>query len=371
MNIARWSFILLTAISGRAAAEEANITLDELRAALRFQLTSLRSISAKYAISFEPNGTDHTLRTWGPDAHEWAEQDDRRLIRRTFPRGSTRPNSMYSFDGALAYDYVWPTDPAARGGLKISKTLNPGYSSVFTPSRLIGRSIIVVDCDVLDIVGDPSAVLDGRERIGEEECWRIDLDGVDTGTSVPAHVSVFLDPRHDYLPKRISVDRMIGGKNIQLSCETDEFSRVRDNAANDERWFPTRAAFYQAGGRHIMGLSEVIINDFMSDEHFRPDVPDGTRIYDWTGGDEVASIAGGRRALDSIVDESAELAKQQVEKRKGELAQKRKAGAAALDASVSPGWPVSRMAAYACVVAIVMGLAAWVKRAFPRRFRSE
>jgi hypothetical protein len=352
------SLVLLTAVSGGAVADDADLTLDELRAALRFQLTSLQSISAKYEISYQPNEKDGVGRPWGPDAYEWAEQQDRKLLISFAPERQPKPpNVLRSFDGELAYDYDWTTDPAERGKLKISKTMNRSYSLAMTPNRLIGRNIIVADRSILDIVDNPAAVLVGREKIGAEDCFRIDLEGVDTGTSVKAKVTVFLDPRHDYLPKRISVDRTIKGKDYRMACEIDEFSRVRDTRANGDRWFPTRATLFQPNGRHAMAISEVIVNAVMPDDKFRPKVPDGTRVRDWRTGQEIASIAGGPRALDAITKKRAEAAKQALAKKRQELAKQQETGALPLDASVALGWSASRTMLCASIIFVVIGVA--------------
>jgi hypothetical protein len=235
--------------------------------------------------------------------------------------------------------------------------MNRSYSSAITPNRLIGRNVIVVDRSALDIVDSPAAVLVGREEIGEEDCFRIDLEGVDAGTSAKANVSVFLDPRHDYLPKRISVDRTVKGKDYRMACEIDEFSRVRDPMANGERWFPMRATLFQPNGRHTMAISEAIINAVMPDDKFRPKVPDGTRVRDWRTGQEVASIAGGPRALDAITKKRAEAAKQALAEKRQELAKQQATGASPLDASVAHDWSVSRTTLCASIILVAIGVA--------------
>ena len=355
-------FILLALASSLAAAADGERSLDELRAALRFQLSSFRSISAKYELSYQPNDKDGAGRPWGPDSHDWAESHDRKLlIAFATERQRTPQNFLQSFDGAKAYYYSWAGNSPNPGTLKISKALDR-YSSAITPNRLLGRTIAVLDCSVLDIVDDPAASLAGKEAIDGQEYWRVNLDGVATATT-RATVSVYLDPQHDYLPKRISIDRTIKGRDYRMSCEVDEFSRVSDKETSSDRWFPIQGTLYQPHGRHMLSISEILVNVALEDDRFRPTVPDGTRVYDWTTGEEVASIAGGRRARDEIAKKRAEDAKRELANKKDALAKARDEGAP-LDVSAQNGWWGSRATFYASIGLITAGLLIGLVRFF-------
>jgi hypothetical protein len=115
---------------------------------------------------------------------------------------------------------------------------------------------------------------DGTEVVNGGLCERVTIT-IDT-----EQTSMWLDPAHDYLPRRQELKGLV--------LDVFEFQQFRDAATGGQRWFPSRGAIRWDGVTDTeFTVAELTINPALDANRFRIDpgsLPDGVKVRNDTKG---------------------------------------------------------------------------------------
>jgi len=355
--------------NARAGSELAQMSLPELRAALDTQLQTIRSMRAKYTVSYEPAGDG---RAWGPDEFEWAQDGERRFLARS-PAGAgvgSRPR-IVTFDGSRGYSYRVLTPALSPGGtprgepiavLALTDAANPALGMAFAPDMPLGARHALLRERVTTLMGLPGARLAKRDESTPGNQYNIEIDGVLSVANAPLRVLLTLDAEHDFLPLRVAVYYEKGSPNAKyyMIWDVRAFMRVRDGQTNAERWFPRSATYTQVGGMHRLEVTEATVNLDIPVETFQPRAAPGETVVDGTAeGQGRRYVVGGRRNADELVRHAADLAKSEIQRgpRTGpEIPDTSRV----LDARPRRSYSASRIALYVSLGLGIAGAGAWL-----------
>jgi hypothetical protein len=117
----------------------------------------------------------------------------------------------------------------------------------------------------------------GREEIAGASCWRVELPPFVWDPSLePARITVWFDPEESWWPRQME-SVLPGVETTQLLVE--EFQSVLTGNGRSVS-FPRRAIFAGPKTTRRMEITDVRINETLSDDIFRPRIPAGVPIID-------------------------------------------------------------------------------------------
>lgn len=289
--------------------------LEDLRARLTEQLTSLSSLSVRFTRQFG----DDTPQSW-----TWMEDGARKCVASEAVegvRGKRMPPTWYSFDGECGYSVAF--DPEDFGQkLDITKTaeIPEFYNHPLTPAFWLGSSLSNTTETLLTLLDRDEAVLVGMEEIDGFRCAHVDLGDNPCDSGSRWHWDVWLDLQHDCLPRRITSVPVDNERLRNLGCVDDlrvvEFQRVEDTAFSTHRWFPTEMISTSLGRMNTLSVQSVELNVPIPREAFIPEPDFGTRIAEVPAVGEArrVTVYGGEAALQArrgrIVERAHQLARE-------------------------------------------------------------
>jgi hypothetical protein len=125
------------------------------------------------------------------------------------------------------------------------------------------------------------AIYEGEQQMNGALCERVTIRYPDR------RVRLWLDPAHDYLPRRQEFIDLPAGKSPKTTTDvidTFEFAKYHDADADVMRWFPSRGKhqWYNVSAEEYE-VEQLTINPSLDDKRFRIDIaslPDGVQIND-------------------------------------------------------------------------------------------
>jgi hypothetical protein len=279
-----------------AGTTTAQPSLDEIRARLREQLTSIRSIWCEYRVrSAADYGEDPA--DW--PLYLWAQQDDK-ILHRVFPH---QPSSMdgkwleewQSYDGKAGYHVIFDEYEAGAPYIVHRWSFEPrDLNTRLVPANHLGLVIRGSTSTLAQLIQGPDVRFEAPipVRVSGHDCWLLDLGPYDLSGTFENHLRVFLDAQLDYLPRQIeSIPKRIVDPALRPGAEDyrvqpgeemwqigiEDFMQVEDQAFQTKRWFPRRML-------HSMQMTAVVetvrLNEPIPDEEFVPAMPAGTLLID-------------------------------------------------------------------------------------------
>lgn len=291
-------------------------SLDDLRAQLAEQLTSISSIDCRYTLT--GSGSDAVTR-W-----TWKQDGTKELI--TCEPYSYSPDSPYpvqvwlSFDGEHGYELTWDTDDPSRI-LAIRRLTQPSkfMGGHIRPDMWLGRSLFNSSETLLTLLaGDQATILEVQEVEGHR-CAYVDLGVHNSRGKYLDHWEVWLDLEYEALPRKLHFvrTRMASddGRNRVIAddeFQVLEFERVHDAGFGIERLFPMQMRFSGLHSSSELTVDSVLLNQSIAKEAFIPEPDFGTEIYDDpppAGQTRQVTIHGGDAAIEAQRQRSLDAAK--------------------------------------------------------------
>lgn len=290
---------------------------------------------------------------------EWAEQANFLMVTSARRANSRQPATKLMFDGDKGYFYTWDAPNLGPNRLEITKEIDPSYWSKVTPAFAIGRRVLMSGRALPELIRSPSAVSAGLQTLAGSNYYRVDISDVESLSKQMLTVTAYLDPEHDFLPVRISVDYAEPGRppnSVPQVWKTIAFTRVHDSAAGRDRWFPQAARMENLSGTYTLTMKSVRINENIPIERFRPEAPNGTIV-----GDHLAP-EGRRSYIIGGADEEAALAIRTAERARQELAANVASGVS-LDARPPRGGASIWILVFSSVALCGIAALAWLRQA--------
>lgn len=177
----------------------------------------------------------------------------------------------------------------------------PVMRSMLTVEKLLGKALMGGSASLNQLLERPEANLAGWEHVGNVRCVRVDLGEHSLSDKQPEYKSVssvWLDPRHGYLPKRIRCDVVntdVKARKAFREMEVFEFKNFSDlRSPSKPHWIPSSGISRHAGVNYRLTLHGARVNEPVDESAFRPNYVAGTRLSDLSQGKPIVSIVGVR-----------------------------------------------------------------------------
>lgn len=270
-----WFLIVSLCCLGPVPVTAAELTLDELRAAVADQLTSVRTLYLAYTIT-DPESL-------GGRSHDyiWAHDESRVLYRAIYSDSTV--GFWTSHDGKHAYS-VGYSDEREPAALEIKDSVPGDLYVPIKPTKLFGLQIASGAGSLADAIRSPTA----RLEPGEDPAFpRVAVTGF-TSTPDPTVLAMTIefDSGHGFAARRIDYHAE-QNPDWKFAYRVDRFEKVPDAVAGQDRWFPMQGAYIQDTaeyGNQEFGIvvTEVRINEKLDEKTFVPEIPKGVAVTDNT-----------------------------------------------------------------------------------------
>lgn len=324
-----------TFFPGRTAASDGEADLKTIQSAVESYANSIHSLTGRVTVRVTPSQHTSTLHPAALVMEDWTEVID---FEYDLARGRTfedaRASWIYgdfsqdrfekrvirTFDGehrfALLHtltkdpvDVPIPTEVPHKLHIFAGAGPQVGYSL----PNFVGLPVRGFDMSLAGLVRSRSARLYGRETVAGSSCYRISVERPD------GRLVVWLDPKHDFLPKRqeftrLPADRKPPYHNNEI-LEVIEFGRfpMQDGGS---RWFPIRVTartwIDTTVNYEVVTLQ---INPVLQPERFQVDpesLPEGVQVRR----DGTLSYTGGRHDLwqerERLLDEHSRIIREKL-----------------------------------------------------------
>lgn len=270
------------------------LSLDELRAAVADQYSSMRSLQVAHTFTRPKSAGGQT------DRHVWAQQDRRVLFRTEYTDETV--GYWLSYDGTRSYNLGYDNDrKPAQVDLKDTPP-DLGITCYFT--KLLGWHIGQGESSVADALAGDVKIMD----LNDADIYGVEVRNfVSRPNPTALNVTFELDSRHDYLPRRIDFSD-VDNPAWTFSYQVDEFQRVADSATGGQRWFPGKGKYIQRTPHRGIEefpivVTDVKVNETLDDSVFIPEMPKGLSVLDNTGkGRGKFYVVGGYSSADEHVN---------------------------------------------------------------------
>lgn len=210
-----------------------------------------------------------------------------------------------AWDGARSYALLYthirsPVDTTVPAGVpnKLNIGTRNGIHVRGVPWDAAGLRLLLAGGDSLATqLRQPGATVDGIEDIGGIKCVRVSA----------GRLTAWMDPTHEYLPRRLELRRdkgMVASATVKSAgeplCRTDvvEFRKFPDGDSGKEMWFPTRSQTRVWFGMICdCEVTELRINPVIDPRRFSilpEDLPPGVQVTDVTAAPVQVSYTGGQ-----------------------------------------------------------------------------
>ena len=317
------AFILSMAASAPFAHAN-ELSLDDLRAQLAEQLTSISSIDCRYTLT--GSGSD-AVTHW-----TWKQDGARELI--ACDPYFYSPDSRYpvqvwlSFDGEHGYEVSWDTDDTSR--MRAIRRLSQPSKLLrahATPDLWLGRTLFNSSETLLTLLARDQAMVVEVVEIEGYSCVHIDLGIHGVRDKYLDHWQAWLDLEHDSLPRKLHVIKTKmateGGETGLVAEETYlvlEFLEFHDASLGIQRWFPSRMRQSGLHGTSELRIDSLTLNEPLRKEAFIPEPDFGTEIYDdppLPGQTRQVAIHGGEAAItarrERLLEQSKAMSQKAIE----------------------------------------------------------
>ena len=307
--------VLLPLLGAAPPGVEASPSLAELRERLETTVASMPAIKVRYTVRNEPYEEPgfeaepwlkEMITPWGPWRYLWCKNGNRVLLSSYYEAAD--PRDTVAFDGDKAY---FASGSGERATVHISTQISSSYGTAPKPDCLLGLAVPTTDRPLAEALRLPTAAVTGTESVDGVVCHRVEVRGISFSPSRPLRLTVWLDPEHDMLPRRVTtavdVDdpRFVGDEasksgwaKQRSTWRTAEFVRVANPARKDRScWFPKRAYFHQLGCRQELIVEEAAVLASLPRDAFRLGTAAGSVVIDHAAGKRTPEVVGGRKAL--------------------------------------------------------------------------
>ena len=293
-------------------ASEDAMTLDQLRAFVREELTSIASVSCSFRLKYSKEDGDDP-QNW--PVHEWAEQGHKKLCRMLphqnylMKRKGQWLQEWNSYDGQTGYLVIFRMDSPEIDVVQRFDRVPEKCQTYAIPGQYLGRTIHGSNESLLDLLMRADARFrntGGLIDFQGHKCWMVDLGPYDLEGSKLNYLRVWFDPEFGYLPRRIEsvpvrfVDASSNDQRRNFAfapgealwfTEVGDFMPVEDPALGRSRWFPKTL---KHTGKITSVVESVRINQPLADDAFVPKLSPGVRvIYNPRSTNERIEVIGG------------------------------------------------------------------------------
>jgi hypothetical protein len=170
----------------------------------------------------------------------------------------------------------------------------------FTPWVIAGLRVRGTGGTLAALLKSPSAQLERIERVAGDLCYVVSMK--------QPEIRVWLDPRHDFLPRRQEFSFLgADGKPDppHLVLETTTFEQFADAEKKEHRWFPKHCEVRSPQQVELVDVDELRINPPVDETQFtidRQTLPDGVRVNDPGSAGRKVSYTGDRKDLWDEID---------------------------------------------------------------------
>lgn len=280
--------MLLFCVAGSPFSRSAHaaLTLDDVRAMLSEQLSSLESVRVQY----------HLQRSESEEDWIWLQDGQRRLVRRV---RQENPNLRapiylwYSFDGKNGYDITYdPERPDHMRSISKLGDVPRFYWQQYSPAHWLGLALLSRPDSLAMLLEQDAARVVGEVDLDGSRCVHVDLGAEGQARGASFRWEVWLDPARGGLPRRIrrvpddstETGRRLLAEGYETVMDVERFERVRDHATESERWFPMEMTMRGAESRLSMTLNvtSLELNRPIPKGEFVPQPEFGTLVADLT-----------------------------------------------------------------------------------------
>lgn len=311
---------LVWIIAPGLASDDASAQFAVARAALRQQLTSIRTLAIDYAETIhrdqrvaEPLEDEPGLQ----QSFEVRLDGARTRLQISWVNESGTPRGLlvFAYDGRATQ--MAHHQPAANSLRMHTLTRKPGMGvlGLATPLSGIGLRMGRLDTmHTLSMILDNAPSIQARfERHNGANLLVATVPNVEVWPEAPCRVECGLDPSVDWLPKWIRcvpTDQLepqtAKSARFAETFECEQFTRIRDAFTGEPRWFPMLCRRLIAGSTYEMRVTRVTINEALPGELFTIAPQRGTRVVDETqlrAGQPLSYIEGGPAAEEELLKE--------------------------------------------------------------------
>ena len=282
--------------------------LEVVRAQYEQTISTMRTLWTRTALTIRPPAgevpvADPVLGISPMDEHgttiDWAFDGQMYHFQRFRPARDSLPpyRRGMSSDGKLVwfpeYGPTGEADDIRMAGTRPRATYgDAAFLNDESPARFIGLTAMhycasepAPESSVRSLLKGPSAEIIGVEKIDDRECVRVLLGDFQCSTNdEPAHVEAWFDLAAGGLPRRTRIGFVDGGENYQeIDYDVLEFQQVPSGIGDGRVWFPK----VMRHGWEVFETVEVRVNDQLPGDLFRPRLPAGTFVLDYTNRDAV------------------------------------------------------------------------------------
>jgi hypothetical protein len=277
------------------------VSLSAIADTLQTYFESLDSIEVEYRQTPLEGDPDQEATDW-----RWMISGPRQLLSLNSQPGGAGlriPHSWWSFDGEAAYFVMVNMEqPDQIQQIYQSETIDPMVAELPHPLNFLGQPLLRSETRLADALRHGTVV--GTEAVGDAECIRIELPTIKS-SGKERSVTVWLDPRVRYLPRRIfqrepsltEIPKSVADQ-IYFVWECDEFMTIKDELTDEDRPFPQSGRMSGNNGVHRYDFLTVRINHQPPRSRFIPQAQVGTEMHVRRAGKPtVTTVFGGRAGV--------------------------------------------------------------------------
>lgn len=270
-------------------------TLDSLREKITNTLSTIGSVEIRYHSPpidmslpiFANSPRPEPLRPLETKVEHWAKQGSREYYE-LFPWHEPSSVGVFrhlcSFDGRQFFHFSFIEDktkivggeaPLMIGSVRVrDKPQYEEFVQRVVPARLLGFHVWESQLTMLELLKRPKVTYVGEEDVDGQICHCINFGEYEGFTPYRYKMTVWFDPQHEFLPKKIEASP-VADIPLVIRSVVQEFFEVDDPLLRRKRWFPKKAV---CGAAIFYVMDDVKLNHQIPQSTFQPVIPDGTRV---------------------------------------------------------------------------------------------